>query len=90
MLVSRASVQEGSKSTLADVNEKRDCRIYAVFAQILIGIASQIYADENFGLAPVQTVYALDSTTIDLSLPGVRQDAFGRFTHRSIEIIEFF
>ena len=57
-----------SKSTLADANEKRDWRIYADFAHILIGIAKQLYADEDFGLELDQTVYALDSTIIDLCL----------------------
>ena len=57
-----------SRSTLADANEKRDWRIYADFANILIGIARKLYADEDFGLELEQTVYALDSTTIDLCL----------------------
>jgi len=57
-----------SKSTLADANEKRDWRIYADFAQVLIGIARKLYAKEDFGLELAQTVYALDSTTIDLCL----------------------
>jgi hypothetical protein len=57
-----------SRSTLADANEQRDWRIYADFAQVLIGIARKLYADEDFGLELDQTVYALDSTTIDLCL----------------------
>jgi len=57
-----------SKSTLADANENRDWRIYADFARILIAIARNLYAEEDFGLELDQTVYALDSTTIDLCL----------------------
>lgn len=57
-----------SKSTLADANENRDWRIYADFAQVLIHIARGLYAKENFGIELDQTVYALDSTTIDLCL----------------------
>lgn len=57
-----------SKSTLADANENRDWRIYADFAQVLIHIARGLYAKEEFGIESDQTVYALDSTTIDLCL----------------------
>ena len=57
-----------SRSTLAHANEKRDWRIYADFAQILIGIAKELYADEDLGLDLENTVYALDSSTIDLCL----------------------
>jgi len=57
-----------SRSTLADANEKRDWRIYADFAHVLIGMARELYADEDFGLQLNQTAYALDSTTIDLCL----------------------
>ena len=57
-----------SKSTLADANENRDWRIYADFAQILIHHARSLYIDEDFGVEIEQTVYALDSTTIDLCL----------------------
>jgi hypothetical protein len=57
-----------SRSTLADANEVRDWRIYAEFAQRLIGIARGLYIDEPFGLDLKETVYALDSTTIDLCL----------------------
>jgi hypothetical protein len=57
-----------SRSTLADANEKRNWRIYADFAQILIHEARQLYVEESFGLDLGQTVYALDSTTIDLCL----------------------
>ena len=57
-----------SRSTLADANETRDWRIYADFAQVLIHIARDFYRDEEFGVELDQTVYALDSTTIDLCL----------------------
>jgi len=57
-----------AKSTLADANENRDWRIYADFAQVLIHIARKLYANDNFGVELQETVYALDSTTIDLCL----------------------
>jgi hypothetical protein len=57
---------EIAKSTLADANEKRDWRIYCDFAQVLIGQARQLYADDDFGLQLDETVYALDASTIDL------------------------
>jgi len=56
------------RSTLADANESRDWRIYADFAQSLIGIARPLYVDEPFGVDLSETVYALDATTIDLCL----------------------
>ena len=57
-----------SRNTLANANKVRDWRIYAEFAQSLISIARQLYIDDDFGVELDQTVYALDSTTIDLSL----------------------
>lgn len=57
-----------SRSTLADANETRDWRIYADFAQVLIHQARHLYADDDFGVELDQTVYALDTTTIDLCL----------------------
>ena len=57
-----------SRNTLAYANEKRDWRIYADFAQVLIHIARDLYIDEDFGVELDNTVYALDSTTIDLCL----------------------
>lgn len=57
-----------SRSALADANERRDWRIYAEFAQALIRIARQLYAREPLGVDLHQSVYALDSTTIDLCL----------------------
>jgi len=56
------------RSTLADANEGRDWRIYAEFAQRLITQARKLYAEEDLGLDLSNTVYALDSTTIDLCL----------------------
>lgn len=57
-----------SRSTLADANERRDWRVYADFAQSLIAIARPLYANDSFGVQLNETVYALDSTTIDLCL----------------------
>lgn len=57
-----------SRNTLAHANQVRDWRIYADFAQVLIGIARPLYAKENLGIELAQSVYALDSTTIDLCL----------------------
>lgn len=57
-----------SRSTLADANESRSWRIYADFAQVLIGIARRLYIDDDFGLELDQTVYALDASIIDLCL----------------------
>ncbi len=57
-----------ARSTLSDANEKRDWRIFADFAQSLIQVARPLYADEDLGLQLDSTVYALDSTTIDLCL----------------------
>jgi len=57
-----------SKSTLADANENRDWRIYGDFAQVLIHMARELYIEEEFAVELDQTVYALDSTTIDLCL----------------------
>jgi len=56
------------RSTLADANERRDWRIYAELAQRLITQARTLYANEELDLELSQTVYALDSTTIDLCL----------------------
>jgi hypothetical protein len=57
-----------SRSTLAYANENRDWRIYADFAQTLIATARDLYRHEPLGGDLAQTVYALDSTTIDLCL----------------------
>ena len=57
-----------ARSTLADANESRDWRIYADFAQALIRIARPLYARDPIGVDLNQSLYALDSTTIDLCL----------------------
>ena len=57
-----------SRNTLAHANQVRDWRIYADFANVLIGKARALYAGDAFGLELAQTVYALDATTIDLCL----------------------
>lgn len=57
-----------SRSTLADANESRDWRIYADFAQVLIGIARPLYARDPISVDLDRSLYALDSTTIDLCL----------------------
>jgi Transposase DDE domain len=53
---------------LAHANEHRDWRIYADFAQVLIAAARDLYRGESFGVELSETVYAFDSTTIDLCL----------------------
>src|SRR5450631_4525544 len=63
------------RSTLADANETRDWRIYAEFAHRLITQARKLYANESLGLELSNTVYALDSTTIDLCLVTVSMGA---------------
>src|SRR5256714_4196744 len=57
-----------SGSTLADANESRNWRIYAEFAQSLIDTARPLYADDALELELANTVYALDSTLIELCL----------------------
>jgi hypothetical protein len=57
-----------SRSALADANEARDWHIYYEFAQALIRIARRLYAKQPLGIDLNETVYALDSTTIDLCL----------------------
>lgn len=60
--------QEIKRSTLADANEARDWRVHAAFAQHLIGQARKLYTGDSLGFELENTAYALDSTTIDLSL----------------------
>src|SRR5438477_9038253 len=57
-----------SRSTLADANDAHDWRIYADFAQVLIRIARPLYAEDPIGVDLDHSLYALDSTTIDLCL----------------------
>ncbi len=77
-------------STLADANRERDWRIYADLAQSLIARARRWYADEPIGVELAQTVYALDSTTIDLCLSLFPLGAFsfhqGRRSHTLLDL----
>lgn len=57
-----------ARSTLSYANNTRDWRIYRDFAQVLIGVAQDLYRDEPFGVELSNTAYAFDSTTIDLCL----------------------
>jgi len=57
-----------ARNALANANQKRDWRMYADFAQVLIAKARKLYANEDFGIELDNTVYALDATTIDLCL----------------------
>ena len=57
-----------SRNNLAHANEHRDWRIFADFARLLIATARDLYHDEPFGMELAETIYALDSTTIDLCL----------------------
>ena len=57
-----------SRNTLANANNKRNWQLYADFAQVLIHIARGLYLEDDFGVELDETVYALDSTTIDLCL----------------------
>lgn len=57
-----------ARSTLAEANESRDWRIYGDLAQALIGRARELYATDDLGVDLEATVYALDSTTIELCL----------------------
>ena len=57
-----------ARSTLADANEVRDWRIWSDLAAVLIKRARKLYLKDDFGLDLANTVYALDSTTIDLCL----------------------
>jgi len=61
-----------ARNTLANANAVRDWRIYADFAQSLIGIARPLYAQESFGVDLQETVYALDTTTIGTAENAVR------------------
>ena len=57
-----------SRNTLANANQQRDWRIYADFAHLLIAPARTLYQHDPFGVELEQTVYAFDSTTVDLCL----------------------
>ena len=66
-----------ARSTLANANESRDWRIYADFARVLIRIARPLYARDPIGVDLEQSLYALDSTTIDLGEFGGVPGEFG-------------
>jgi len=74
-----------SRNTLANANERRDWHIYADFAQDLIRIARPMYAKEDLGLDLDNTIYALDSTTIDLCL-SVFPWAYFRSTKAAVKL----
>ncbi len=67
-VVSHGFPRPNLRNTLAHANEHRDWRIYADFARVLIATARDLYRNEPFGVELSETVYALDSTTIDLRL----------------------
>jgi len=68
MAFAQLTFRESLRDIEACLRSQADWRIYADFAQRLIGIARKLYADEPFGVDLTNTAYALDSTTIDLSL----------------------
>jgi hypothetical protein len=72
-----------ARSTLADDNESRDWRIYAAFPQTLIATARRLYARDTMGVDLDQSLYALDSTTIDLCLALF---PWARFRHRKAAV----
>ena len=67
-----------ARSTLADANERRTWRLYADFAQLLIATARSLYSGDSFGVELQNTVYALDSTIIDLCLSLCPWARYGR------------
>ena len=71
-----------ARSTLADANERRDWRIWADIAAVLIRRARKVYVDDDIGLDLANTVYALDSTTIDLCLSQLTQQIVGALLGR--------
>jgi hypothetical protein len=80
-----------AKSTLADANENRDWRIWEVLAKSLMRTARPLYAGEDLGLDLDNTIYALDSTTIDLTLSlfpwaDFRQTKAGIKMHTQIDL----
>ena len=83
--------QPVAKSTLADANEQRDWRIWEDLAKILMRKARPLYVGEDLGLDLENTIYALDSTTIDLSLTlfpwaDFRQTKAGIKLHTQIDL----
>lgn len=57
-----------SRSTLADANNNRDCRIFAEFAELVIAQARELYCNEKFGVELTNAAYCLDASVIDLCL----------------------
>lgn len=57
-----------SKSTLADANEKRPWQIYTDFTQVMMNSARKLYQDDQLAVELEETIFALDSTVIDLCL----------------------
>jgi len=72
-----------SRTTLADANESHDWRIFADFAKVLIAIARPLYAHDPMGIDLDQSLYALDSTTIDLCLSLF---PWAKFRHRKAAV----
>jgi hypothetical protein len=80
-----------TRSTLADANERRDWRIYAEYAQILMAEARSLYAGEPLAIDIDQTVYCLDASTIDLCLSlfpwaGYQKDVAGVKLHTLLDL----
>jgi hypothetical protein len=80
-----------TRSTLADANERRDWRIYAEYAQILMKEARSLYAGEPLAIDIDQTVYCLDASTIDLCLSlfpwaGYQKDVAGVKLHTLLDL----
>jgi hypothetical protein len=80
-----------TRSTLADANERRDWRIYAEYAQILMKEARRLYAGEPLAIDIDQTVYCLDASTIDLCLSlfpwaGYQKDVAGVKLHTLLDL----
>lgn len=80
-----------TRSTLADANERRDWRIYADYAQVLMSEARRLYSGEPLALELEQTVYCLDSSTIEFCLslfPWARyqKDAAGVKLHTLLDL----
>ena len=74
-----------ARSTLADANETRDWRIYQDFAINLIRIARKLYANDSFAVELDNTVYALDTTTIEMSMSLFPWARYGG-THAAVKL----
>jgi len=69
-----------SRTTLADADERRDCRIFEDFGRVLIGIAQELCRDEPVAVELKQPLYAFNSTTIGLCFSFVVADALKQFS----------